>query len=81
MNPLTTIPTSVRIALYWSGYVLGLLSQGTALVWAAIATASPDVTMPMWLIVGAAIVGFLQTQLNLLAGSNVNAGTSQMVDA
>lgn len=71
MNPLTTIPPGVRVALYWAGYVLGLLSQGTAIVWGAVATATPDVSMPLWLVLAAAVVGFLQTQLNLLAGSNV----------
>lgn len=71
MNPLTTIPDSVRVILYWGGYLVGVLGQGTTIVWGAIAAASPDVSMPLWLVIASAILGLLQTQLNLLAGSNV----------
>lgn len=71
MNPLTSIPSRVRVWLYWAGYLLGVASQGVTIVWGAIAAASPDVEMPTWLIVASAVVAFAQTQLNLLAGSNV----------
>ena len=71
MNPLTHIPPTLRIALYWIGYVVGVLTQGTTVVWASIAAASPDVAMPLWLVITSAVLAFLQTQLNLLAGSNV----------
>lgn len=71
MTPLQNIPANVRTTLYWIGYVLGVLSQATTIVWGAIAAASPDVSMPLWLIVASAVVAFAQTQLNLLAGSNV----------
>lgn len=73
MNPLQSIPPSVRVTLYWLGYLLGVLGQGVAVVWGAIAAASPDVTMPLWLVIASASLGLLQTQLNLLAGSNVSA--------
>lgn len=73
MNPLTTIPPAVRTALYWIGYVIGVLGQGLTIVWGSIAAASPDVSMPLWLTVASAVLGLLQTQLNLLAGSNVPA--------
>ncbi len=71
MNPLQTIPAHVRVIFYWVGYVLGVLGQGTTIVWGAIAAASPDVSMPLGLVIFSAILGLLQTQLNLLAGSNV----------
>lgn len=71
MNPLTSIPPKVRTALYWVGYVVGVVGQGIAVVWAAIAAAQPDVTMPLGLVITSGVIGLLQTQLNLLAGSNV----------
>lgn len=72
MNPLNQIPTKVRVYLYWAGYVAGVLGQGTTIVWGAIAAASPDVTMPLGLVIFSAVLGLAQTQLNLLAGSNVS---------
>lgn len=72
MNPLQTIPKSVRTALYWTGYVAGMLGQGVTIVWGAIAAASPNVSMPLWLVVASAVLGLAQTQLNLLAGANVD---------
>lgn len=71
MNPLTQIPPEVRAVLYWAGYLIGILGQGLTIVWGSIAAASPDVTMPLWLVVASAVLGLLQTQLNLLAGSNL----------
>ncbi len=71
MNPLQSIPANVRNTLYWLGYVLGVLSQATTIVWGAVAAASPDVSMPLWLVIVSAVVSFAQTQLNLLAGANV----------
>lgn len=73
MNPLQQIPANVRAILYWTGYVVGVLTQGITIVWGAIAAASPDVTMPLGLIIASAVLGMLQTQLNLLSGSNVHA--------
>lgn len=72
MNYLTTIPPGVRVALYWLGYLVGMIGQLTTIVWATIAAASPDISMPLWLVITSAVLGFLQTQLNLLAGSNVD---------
>lgn len=71
MNPLQSVPTNVRAVLYWVGYVVGVVSQMTTILWGAIAAASPDVEMPLGLVIASAVMGFLQTQLNLLAGSNV----------
>lgn len=71
MNPLTSIPPKIRAILYWVGYALGVVSQGTTIVWGSVAAASPDVEMPMTLLIVSAVVAFLQTQLNLLAGSNL----------
>jgi hypothetical protein len=71
MTPLQSIPANVRTTLYWVGYVLGVLGQGITIVWGAIAAASPDVSMPTWLVIASAVIGLAQTQLNLLAGSNV----------
>lgn len=71
MNPLTQIPGHVRTWLYWVGYVLGVISQAVTIVWGAIAAASPDISMPLGLVITAAVIGFAQTQLNLLAGANV----------
>ncbi len=71
MNPLTQIPGHVRTWLYWIGYVLGVISQGVTIIWGAIAAASPDVSMPLGLVIASAVIAFAQTQLNLLAGSNV----------
>ena len=71
MTPLQSIPAHVRTALYWVGYVAGVLGQGITLVWGAIAAASPEVSMPLGLVIASAVLGLLQTQLNLLAGSNV----------
>lgn len=70
---LTAIPPQVRAALYWCGYVIGVLGQGLTIVWGAIAAASPDISMPTWLVIASAVLGLLQTQLNLVAGSNVSA--------
>lgn len=83
MSPLQSIPANVRTTLYWIGYVAGVLGQGITLVWGAIAAASPDVTMPLGLVIASAVLGLLQTQLNLLAGSNVsdpNVVTTQAPD-
>lgn len=71
MNPLSSIPPRVRLALYWIGYVVGVVGQGITIVWGAIAGASPDVSMPLWLVIASAVLGLAQTQLNLLAGSNM----------
>lgn len=71
MNPLAQIPPQTRLALYWAGYVLGVVSSGITAVWGSVAAASPDVTMPLWLVITQAVVTLLMTQLNLLAGSNM----------
>jgi hypothetical protein len=71
MNLLTDIPPNVRLAAYLTAWLTGTLSQGTAVVWAAVAAASPDVSMPMWLVITAAALGFITSQLNLLARANV----------
>ena len=71
MSPLQSIPAHVRTALYWVGYVFGVLGQGITIVWGAVAAASPHVSMPLWLVIASATIGLAQTQLNLLAGSNV----------
>jgi hypothetical protein len=71
MNPLHQIPPKIRLALYWSGYILGVVSSGITVVWGSIAAASPDVTMPLGLVVTQGVVTMLTTQLNLLAGSNL----------
>lgn len=70
-SPLTAVPPRVRARLYWAGYVLGVLGQGVTIVWGAVAASSPDVAMPLWLVIVSAVLGLLQTQLNLLAGSNL----------
>lgn len=70
-TPLQSVPPKVRATLYWIGYVLGVVGQGVTIVWGAVAAASPDVTMPLWLVITSAVLGLLQTQLNLLAGSNL----------
>lgn len=83
MSPLQSIPANVRTTLYWIGYVAGVLGQGITLVWGAVAAASPDVTMPLGLVIASSVLGLLQTQLNLLAGSNVsdpNTVTTQAPD-
>lgn len=71
MNALQSIPAHIRTVLYWIGYVAGVLGQGITLVWGAVAAASPEVQMPLALVIASAVLGLLQTQLNLLAGSNV----------
>lgn len=71
MSPLQSIPPKVRATLYWAGYVLGVLGQGLTIVWGSVAAASPDVAMPQWLVIASAVLALLQTQLNLLAGSNL----------
>jgi hypothetical protein len=81
MTPLQSIPANVRTTLYWIGYVAGVLGQGITLVWGAIAAASPDVTMPLGLVIASAVLGLLQTQLNLLAGSNVTDARTVAVQA
>lgn len=73
MNPLTQIPDHLRVIFYWGGYVLGVLAQGITVVWGAISAASTDIEMPIWLVITSAVVGLLQTQLNLLAGSNIHS--------
>ncbi len=81
MSPLQSVPAHVRTALYWAGYVLGVLSQATTIIWGAVAAASPDVSMPLWLVIVSAVVAFAQTQLNLLAGSNVTDARTMAVQA
>ena len=71
MNPLQQIPAHVRTVLYWIGYVLGVVSQAITITWGAVAASSPDVEMPLWLVIASAVIALAQTQLNLLAGSNV----------
>lgn len=75
MSPLQSIPPRIRATLYWVGYVLGVLGQGLTIVWGSIAAASPDVAMPLWLVIASAVLGLAQTQLNLLAGSNLPSYT------
>lgn len=72
MNPLQSVPANVRTKLYWIGYVVGAVSQGMALIWGIAAASSPTISMPLWLVLTSAGLAFLQTQLNLLAGSNVS---------
>jgi hypothetical protein len=74
---LTAIPPKVRAWLYWVGYVVGVLGQSLTVVWGAVAAGSPDVSMPTWLVIASAVLGLLQTQLNLLAGSNVPDANDQ----
>lgn len=71
MNPLQNIDPKVRTALYWAGYVLGVVSSAITTVWGAVAAATPSVEMPLGLVITQAVVTLLTTQLNLLAGSNV----------
>lgn len=71
MNPLSSIPARARLALYWIGYLLGVVGQGITIVWGAVAASSPEVAMPLWLVITSAVLGLAQTQLNLLAGTNV----------
>lgn len=73
MTPLSSIPARVRLWLYWVGYVVGIVGQGITIVWGAVAASSPDVSMPLWLVIASAVLGLAQTQLNLLAGTNVSA--------
>lgn len=68
---LSEVPEHVRRALYWAGYLLGVIGSGIVVVVAAIAAASPDFAMPLWLVVTQAVIAFVVTQLNLLAGSNM----------
>jgi hypothetical protein len=72
LSPLQKIPAAVRTQLYWVGYCLGIVGQGVTIIWGAIAAASPDVSMPLGIVIASAVLGFVQTQLNLLAGSNVS---------
>lgn len=72
MNPLQQIPARIRTRLYWVGYVVGAVSQGIALIWGIAAASSPTISMPLWLVLASAGLAFLQTQLNLVAGSNVS---------
>lgn len=71
MTPLEQVPPRVRLVAYWTAWVLGSISQGITVVWAAIAAASPEVRMPLWLVITSAIIGLAQSQLHLIAGSNV----------
>lgn len=81
MNPLQNIPAHVRTVLYWIGYVLGMVAQVLTIVWASVAAASPDVEMPLWLLITSAVLAFLTTQLNALAGSNVTDARTISVQA
>jgi hypothetical protein len=72
MNPLTSIPLEVRVILYWAGYLCGVVSSGITAIWAAVAAASPTVTMPLWLVIAQAVVLLATTQLHLLAGANAS---------
>lgn len=71
MSPLQKIPARLRLRLYWTGYVVGVLTQGIAVTWVAITAAIPEATMPVGLVIAIGILGLAQTQLNLLAGTNV----------
>lgn len=71
MNPLQSIPPKVRLGLYWTGYVTGVISSGITTVWGVVAAASPDVSMPLALVITQSVITLATTQLNLLAGSNL----------
>lgn len=75
MTPLSSIPAHVRLRLYWIGYVVGILGQSITIVWGAVASASPEISMPLALVIVSAVLGLAQTQLNLLAGTNVTDRT------
>lgn len=81
MTPLQSVPAHVRTIIYWVGYVVGALSQGITLIWGVAAASSPNVSMPFWLIIASAGLAFLQTQLNLLAGSNVSSDNTIEISA
>lgn len=81
MNPLQQIPAHVRTALYWTGYVVGCITQLTTLVWVTIAAARPDVDQPLWLIIASVVLAFITNQLNLLAGVNVTDPNTVAVQA
>lgn len=68
---MTHIPQDVRVALYWIGYVTGVLASGITVVTAAVAAASPDFAMPLWLVVTASVLTFLTTQLHMVARGNM----------
>lgn len=71
MNALTNVPPAVRTACYLIGWLAGTIAAGITVVWAAIAASSPDVSMPIWLVIVGAGCGFLGSQFNLLASANV----------
>lgn len=75
MNPLQSIPAKIRLVMYWAGYLLGVVSGGITSIWAIIAASSPDISMPMGLVITTAVLTILTSQLNLLAGANVQPDT------
>lgn len=70
-NPLQDIPPGVRTALYWAGWLIGTIASGISAVWAAVAAASPDVKMPLWLIIVGSSATFISSQFHVMASQNV----------
>lgn len=70
---MTDIDPAVRKVLYLLGWLIGTISGGLGVVWAAVAAASPDVSMPLWLVITTAALQFLAAQLNLVARANMPA--------
>lgn len=73
MNPLNSVPAKARLIMYWAGYILGVVGSTITSVWGIIAASSPDVHMPVGLVIGQAVLSVVISQLNLLAGSNVTS--------
>jgi hypothetical protein len=60
-----------RKVLYLLAWIVGSISGTLTAVWGAVAAASPDVSMPLWLVITSAALTFVAAQLNLVARANV----------
>lgn len=67
MNALTNIPPSVRAALYWVSFIVGIALGATQ-----VGYQSAEAGFPVWLKVALSVYAFLAATLGLTAASNVS---------
>lgn len=73
--PVPAVPVRARAWLYFGAWLLNTFGQLGAVIWVAIAAASPDVSMPLWLAIGSPALAFITGQLHALAGGNLPSTT------
>lgn len=70
--PVPDVSAAARAWLYFTAWLLGSFGQLGSIIWLSIAAASPDVSMPLWLVIGSPALAFVTAQLHALARGNVS---------